>query len=68
MRELNDDKYFHVILQRSILQTGTKPNFSLEINQTKDQILDDFVVPFNLNKRLLCGGDIYDMFLMSLND
>lgn len=60
MRELNDGKYYHVVLQRSIFQTGTKPNFSCEINQTKDHIMDDFVLPFNSNKKLLCGGDIYE--------
>lgn len=42
------------------MQKGNKPNFSCDVNLSKEHIINDFVLPYRSNKRLLCDGDIFE--------
>jgi hypothetical protein len=55
----NEEHYFHAFLPRTFLQED-KPNFSIEANLTKEQIMWDFIHPIKPHNMILCNGDIYD--------
>lgn len=49
-----------MVLQRSVLQNANKPNYSCEINLTKEHIINEFIIPYKSNKKLLCNGNVYE--------
>jgi predicted nucleotide-binding protein len=57
---MDQRSFYHVKVQRSVLMTSQKINFDYEINLTKDQIINYFVMPFNSNKKIICNGNVFE--------
>jgi hypothetical protein len=60
LTDANEERYYHAEVTRGILRTGNKPNYSCEINLTKNHIINQFIIPHRNYEKLICNGNIYE--------
>jgi len=56
---MEENEFYHAFVQRSIFRER-KENYAYEINLTKDQVLNDVVIPFKTNKKIICNGEVFE--------
>src|SRR4051794_32880125 len=57
--DMNESRFYHAFVSRSVLMTSEKINWDYEINLTRDQILDNFISAYNSENKIMCNGNIF---------
>src|SRR5690348_15550389 len=57
---MDEMRFYHVFVQRAIFRDKDKINWTYEINFTRDQVIDEFLLPFKDNRKIICNGHIFE--------